>query len=628
MHLTSVLPRSVQTAGRPVTGRIRRWVRWLIPVCYLLIAFLLTWRVWAAPTLRAPTPGSTKVLPDVYLNVWFMHYAANAVAHGHLPALVTTALNWPQGVNAMWNTSLLLPSVVLAPVTLIWGPVASLAVLLTAGLAGSALAMYVILRRWGASYPAAIAGGAVYGFSPALMAAAGDHYHLEFAVLPPLIADAVLRLVTGRAGPGLRRILRTGGWLGLLVAAQVFIAEEMLVDTVLVIAVLLIFLAASRPRAILVGLRQAAAGLGVTAAVVLLLTGPALWVQFHGPLAETGSPWRISQYGNRLQDFVTASQSVLTHGTLRQFVSFLNISHQRLVEYYAYLGWPLLILLLSVIIVCWRDLRIRTAGLSWALLELFSVGGHTVRLHGLRIPAAVLPWHYLWHLPVLGQVLPNRLAILADGAAAAVLAFAADRAWRWTLARPAEQRLVLRCALVAAAAIAILPALPKPVTAGLVSEPPAGWRDVIAGLRLRPDASLLVLPVYGPSTMVWQAEANEQVSVVGGYCIAPGTGRRAAECDTHRTLSRTQQGVLIRLNLLGQGLPASFGPSSRAFGEALMRWRPAAIITTRGGESPVGRYLTSWLGRPTMEHDQVLGWRVPGNRWLMAHLEQARGPDA
>jgi hypothetical protein len=584
--------------------------------------------VWAAPTLRAPTPGTVKVLPDVYLNVWFMRYAAASVAHGHLPALVTTTLNWPQGVNAMWNTSLLLPSVVLAPVTLMWGPVASLAVLQTVGLAGSALAMYAILRRWGATHLAAIGGGAVYGFSPALMAAAGDHYHLQFAVLPPLIADGVLRLVTGRAGPGRRRILLTGAWLGLLVAAQIFIAEEMLVDTVLAIAVLLICLAAAMPRAILAGLRGGAAGLSATAAVALILSGRAVWVQFRGPLAETGSPWHISRYGNQPQDFVTASQAVVSHGTLGQFVSFLARSDQRLVEYYAYLGWPLLILLVGVIIVCWRDLRIRTAGLSFALLELLSVGGHTIRLDGLRVPAKALPWHWLWHLPVLGQVLPNRISILADGAAAAVLAFAADRAWRWTAARRSGPRLVLRPALAAIAAVAILPVLPKPVTAGLVSEPPAGWRDVIAALHLRPGAPLLVLPVYGPSTMAWQAETNEAVSVAGGYCIAPGTTRRAAECDTHRTLSGAQQSSLIRLKLLAQGQPASSGPSPQALLAALTQWRPAAIITTDGSGSPLGRYLITYLGRPTVRHDQVLGWRVSGTGWLVRHLDQARAPDA
>ena len=77
--------------------------------------------------------------------------------------------------------------------------------------------MFVILRRWGVSVAAAALGGAVYGFSPAVVHSAIGHYDLQFAVLPPLMIDAGLRLATGRIGA------RRGGiWLGLLVTAFVF----------------------------------------------------------------------------------------------------------------------------------------------------------------------------------------------------------------------------------------------------------------------------------------------------------------------------------------------------------------------------------------------------------------------
>jgi hypothetical protein len=177
-------------------------VRWrraelLVPFAYLLVAVALTSKIWADPAVRVPATG-TGGESDIYLNVWFMRYTATALAHGHLPALISTALNAPRGINLMWNTSLLLPGIVLAPVTLLAGPTVSLAVLQTAGFTGSAAALYLVLRRWGASLGAAAVGGALYGFSPALMVAAQDHYHLQFAVLPPLIVDAVLRLAGGR----------------------------------------------------------------------------------------------------------------------------------------------------------------------------------------------------------------------------------------------------------------------------------------------------------------------------------------------------------------------------------------------------------------------------------------------
>ena len=74
------------------------------------------------------------------------------------------------------------------------------------------------------------------------MTAGLGHYHLQFAVLPPLIVDAVARLVTGRG-----RGVRTGLWLGLLCAAQLFIGEELLVYTAVASLILVVALALSRP---------------------------------------------------------------------------------------------------------------------------------------------------------------------------------------------------------------------------------------------------------------------------------------------------------------------------------------------------------------------------------------------
>ena len=167
----------------------------LAAVYYLLGALAVTLWLWRDPASRvvAGNPNDADQL------AWFFRYDATAIAHGHLPALITTAMNAPQGVSVMWNTFMMLPGTLLAPVTWLAGPQAALTVFMTAGFAGSALAMFVILRRWGGgSVAAAALGGAVYGFSPAVVHSAIGHYDLQFAVLPPLIIDIGLRLATGR----------------------------------------------------------------------------------------------------------------------------------------------------------------------------------------------------------------------------------------------------------------------------------------------------------------------------------------------------------------------------------------------------------------------------------------------
>src|SRR5207302_752590 len=106
----------------------------LAGVYYLLGAFAVTLWLWRDPASRMVAGNAN----DADQFAWYFRYDATAVAHLHLPALVTSAMNAPQGVNAMWNTFMLLPGVVLAPVTLVAGPQASLTILMTAGFAGSA----------------------------------------------------------------------------------------------------------------------------------------------------------------------------------------------------------------------------------------------------------------------------------------------------------------------------------------------------------------------------------------------------------------------------------------------------------------------------------------------------------
>ena len=133
----------------------------LVLGCYVLAAVAMTGRLWLDPAGRMQL-GDRQ---DVNLFAWFMRYSATAIGHGHLPELFTTALGAPRGVNLMWNTAFLLPGMLLTPVTLLAGPQVSLTLVLTLSFAGSAAALFWVLRRWGASLGAAALGGAVYGFS-------------------------------------------------------------------------------------------------------------------------------------------------------------------------------------------------------------------------------------------------------------------------------------------------------------------------------------------------------------------------------------------------------------------------------------------------------------------------------
>jgi hypothetical protein len=559
----------------------------LLVLClYLAAAAALNWRLWdglgTMSALGDPGPA------DNDLMAWFMRYAADAVAHGHLPALVTTALNAPHGIPLMWNNSVLFPAVVLAPVTLLGGPLASLTVLITLGYAGSAAAMYWVLRRYGASVLAAGIGGAVFGFSPGMLNAGMGHYGMQFAVLTPLMIEAVLAIITGRGHP-----LAAGLRLGLFAAAQLFTGEEMLTDVAIASLVLVVVLGASRPSAILPRLGGAALGLGVGAVVALLLGGYGLWIQFYGPLTERGTPWYIAKHGNPLGAFVNPQSQLLFHTA--SSAAYAN-SHQAMsAEYLAYLGPPLLIVTALITIWYWRDLRVRSAGVVWLVLEVLSLG----------VNSPLLPLHWLQGLPLVADMFPSRLSILADGAAAAVLAFGLD------LARSSAPRTagpLRRAAPVAVALLAILPLVPRPAAAIPGAQVPAGWDTVFARLHLPSNASALVVPLpysLQGEAMLWQADTGQPSELVAGWFLGPDASGHGY--DAYWGPGYTARTVQC-LDALWRG-PASISGCAIAFRLALGYWHPAAVVADTGPGTPLGQFLIKSLGAPAIQDGDLLAWR-------------------
>jgi hypothetical protein len=585
---------------------------------YLLGAVVVTMWLWRDPASRivAGNPYDT----DQF--TWYFRYDAVAAAHFHLPALTTDAMNAPTGISVMWNTFMLLPGMLLAPVTLLAGPQASLTVLMTAGFAGSALAMFAVLRRWGASVTAAALGGAVYGFSPALVQSSLGHYDLQFAVLPPLIADAALGLVAGRPLTGRLAAGRLGAgrlgtnwaaaargaWLGLLAAAQVFIAEETLLDTAVAVAIMTAVLAVSRPRAVAGRAREVATGLAAGVGVAAVVAGYPLWVQFFGPLRQGSSPFTPDFYKADLAGFVRPSSFLLLHtgGSARFAASFQG----GLPEYIAYLGWPMLAALAVVTACFWRLPRIRATVVAFGVLAVLSLGG-TLLAGGHEHPGVTLPWYWLQALPVTGSVLPDRFGLVADGAAAAAFAFGFDAARaRWTGA----SRLI-----AGLAAVAVLPLIPAPLPVADAAAVPAGWSTAITDLRLPAGAHVLVVPIPVSTftePLRWQANTGLPGSVVGGYYMGPtwagqaatdGNGLSSEAMYLNQLWAKSAQANVATVATL----PAiGIYPDAVQMRTQIRAWKVSAVVAVTTPASPLGRYLTALLGSPATHAGQVLGWRV------------------
>jgi hypothetical protein len=581
-------------------------------LCYLLAAYYTTSTLWmnAAGLRQQGDPQ------DVNQATWFISYTAAAIEHLRLPALSTMAMNAPHGVNLMWNTSLLLPGIIVTPITASFGPQVSLTVLLAIGFAGSAASMYYVLRYWQAGPLAAALGGFLYGFSPALVDSGIGHYSLVLAMLPPLIIDRVLRLVTERGSP-----VRNGLWLGLLVAAQLFIAEEGLVDTIIATVVLLVVLGACRPREVLGQIRPLVVGLATGGVLALVLCARALWVQFHGVRASSAAATVIISYqghntnlGTLPYAFINPASTVLLHTTTTGKIA--NLYPQPLPEYLAYLGVPLIIVLLAAIVYFWSYLPIRVAGVTCLILEWLAMGAAPMRPGTFTLPRFLLPWEAVQHLPVVGGMVPDRLCILADAAAAVVLAFALDRARK--VGPFARWR---RGGLIAAgiAIVALIPIVPTPYLTEFTGRPPGGWSATFEALHLRPDARVLIVPYpYSATSQVlrWQAVSGYPHTMIGGDFIAPNQ-------PAH--LSRAGRSAMTPtsyyLNYLYDGSISYPTPSDATIRANLAAMQPNAVVAETLPGSPLANFLIKWFGPPTTDNYKVMGWRLKAGATFPYHAQ-------
>ncbi len=622
----------------------------VVPLVYLLAAVLLTWRLWGDPAGRI-VKGNPH---DADLIAWFMRYTATAVGHGRLPALVTTGMNAPIGINLMWNTAMFLPGILLAPVTGLYGPQVSLTIMTTIGFAGSASALFWVLRRWDVSLPAAALAGAVYGFSPALLQTARSHYDLELAILPPLIVSACARLAVGPRVPASRPTrapvrwlarlpawLRTGAWLGLLLAAQIFVMEETALTTALTCVLIVLVLAISRPQTAIERLRPMAAGLAIAVVVALALSGPALWTQFHGPLTEHGSSHPLDVYVNGLTSFVTPQGSLVFHTAASAAAAAR--SKAGLAEYLGYLGWPLIAALAVAAVVTWRRLAGRVAAVTLVVLCVLSLGGHPLITHTYD-RAIDLPWYWIEKVPVFAQILTDRLSILADGAAATLLAVGIDEV-RTRLAGHRLSRLA-QPAVLAVAVICCLPLLPRPLPDARAAPLPRAWSTVFGRLHVAPDSRVLVVPFPRPSETLalrWVADSGKPSVMIGGYFVGPGKGGQARlgpqmsprlpeylnylwsegvpTSSPYRAQARIAFGEWRGLNEQGWSVPHA--PAALA---AMASWRPQTVVADAKITSALGKYLVKLLGPPSVREAGLIAWLNPVFTGYQAPSGQGAAP--
>ena len=198
-----------------------RWIRHaLVLIVFVAAAVLVFSAAWKAPATTIIGVGG-----DPLLAIWFMRWVPFAISHGFNP-LLTDYLDYPQGVNLMWNTAAPLLGVVFWPVTERFGPIVAYNLAETLALASSAWVAYLAFGRYIGSTVAAAVGGLLFGFSPYMISHSLGHPSLTVAFTVPLMLLLFDDIFVRQRRP----VLVVGGLLGLLAVTQLLISEELLAE--------------------------------------------------------------------------------------------------------------------------------------------------------------------------------------------------------------------------------------------------------------------------------------------------------------------------------------------------------------------------------------------------------------
>jgi hypothetical protein len=509
-----VEPVSLRAGDAPFDDRPRRlWRRrsattiGLAFAAYLGVSLVLWWHVWSAH----PTTVTICGCDDPSLSAWFLEWPAYALAHGHNP-FYSAALFHPTGINLVSNTGMLAIGIPLAPVTWLFGPVASLNVALSLGPPLSAVTMFWLLRRWVPWTPAAFVGGLVFGFSPFVFVnMAVAHLNLvALALLPLMVACLDELLVRQRRRPWV-----TGAALGLLVTVQFFVSSEVLAMVAVCAAaavVVLVAYAALRHRAELAARApHAGRGLAAAAAVTAVLLAYPVWFALEGPAHLSGLVWPDIAPG---AGGISIDNLWHLRFLSKQAVNvFAGYQGPRLPQA-EYLGLGMIIVLGCGVIAWRRDRRLWFFAALGVISVVLSLGRQSFWT----------PWRVLAHVPLVQNVVSGRFVAITSVCVSILLAIIVGRAhdwvktWAWSLGASRRSRHrsarawtgVLGAGVaLAVAAVAVVPmgtalAGNVPLTAQPVSIP--RWFAEVAP-HLPPGQVILTFPpaVTGGSAMTWQA---------------------------------------------------------------------------------------------------------------------------
>lgn len=424
-------PVDQRSRGRWPAGRLGCLSTLFPMLIYALISFLYFGR----PLIGHFTTRYIGSGPDpTNMFMWSLAWWPYALTHGVNPFL--SGYIWaPLGFNVTWLTSIPFLSLLMAPATALLGPVGSYNLLMMLAPVLGAFFGFVLIRKLSRSWWVGLWGGYIFGFSSYELGQMLGHPNLAFEAFVPLMIYIVLSMYE-------RRDQLRPWWpplaIGLVLTAQFATSSETFA-TVSIFGLLFLGIAWLVVRPARPALRWTLRTVLLAYGVALVLLTPILVFMFRDvPFSRVlVTP---AYYSTDLLNMVVPTKvSLLGPQLSRLSADFTgNTSEQG-----AYLGLPLLILLVSAVVATWRSPWMRAV--SWTLMAvavaslgpLLHVAGVTLGpvVHRGHQSFGLMPWALFSHLPLIGHALPSRFTLFI-ALLAAIVAGEYLRTIHWGIAVP------------------------------------------------------------------------------------------------------------------------------------------------------------------------------------------------
>jgi hypothetical protein len=594
-------------------------------VLFTIPAIILWWHVWTTH------PSTTMTCPcgDPAQQVWFTAWPAYALAHGH-NLVFSQWVNVPHGANLLSNTSGTLVSVVLAPITWAWGPIAATNVALTLAPALSAWGCFVALRplvKWKAgAFPAAL----VYGYSAAIVTSlVFGHVSVTMLVIPPILFTLLHEIFVRQE----HAAFRDGICLAALLVVQFFISPEVLVICALLGVVGLVPVLVVGWRQLRVRAWHALPALTLGLVVAGVVLAYPVWFGLAGPQAVTGVLFGIAPLsGVALAGVLSPGNYGSPADAYVRFGGYLG----RAGPQPDFIGAGAAAAAVASFILAWRRL------LTWLVVLLavvalwFSLGAYQFGVTPW-LTHLWLPWRELGKLALLKEILPGQIVPFISLFVAFLLAFGLDALFTLpTLpadpadpadpavpaASPGDQRSWFdrhrtAVTLAATAAVGVAALLPVFLTFDMpfkVTTVRLPQYFTKATPALPPSTVLLTIPFAVSGTaqpMLWQAVDGFDFRLAGAALKTPN----ATGGPVQQGAPGSARKILTTLSVGGATQPTGAAAELLTVRRALVQWHVQRVVIAGNSLDPIyaSGFFTEALGVGPVFEDNAWVWTLkPG----------------